>query len=130
MFVVGDCFKVGRSSAELEICFRQLLTRPDLDMGRPSVALRTSRWKWLSDRGNAYAACDSLVARKAFETTTFAEYLQVYPWSLPETEEPDPNKIYTEPAPGDLEGQRIKEDTIKKMRGVRHFDISIQIYTY
>jgi len=92
-------------------------------MGRPSVALRTSRWKWLSDRGNAYAACDSLVARKAFETTTFADYLQVYHWSLPETEEPDPCKVYMEPAPGDLDGQRVKEETIKKMRGVRNFDV-------
>jgi hypothetical protein len=51
---------------------------------------------------------------------TFAEYFKVYHWSIPETEEPVPGKVYPEPDANDEPGQRRKEDIIHKKREVRY----------
>jgi hypothetical protein len=89
--------------------------------GRPSKTTRTSRWEWLNSRGPAYAACGSLLARRAFESTTFADFLSAFHWSIPDTQEPDPNIVYEEPADNDINAQSLKETTIKKQREVCFF---------
>jgi len=74
------------------------------------------------DRGPQYAACGDLAARKAFESTTFADYLKAYHWSIPNTQEPVTGKVYEEPLDDDEAGKRVKEETIKKLREVCPFN--------
>ncbi|KAF9509450.1 hypothetical protein BS47DRAFT_1396884 [Hydnum rufescens UP504] len=87
-----------------------------MPVGQPQVALHTSQWQWLSHRGLDYAACPNIPAQKAFEAMTFAEYLKVYHWSIPESKEPIADKEYNEPATDNVAGQQLKEGIIQKQQ--------------
>jgi hypothetical protein len=97
------------------ICFWCLTA---LMVGCPPKANCTSHWQWLTDCGPQYAACKDLAAQRAFESTTFVDYLKAYHWSIPETEELVPDMVYEELPDNDKEGNHEKENTIKQQQGV------------